>query len=129
MEIQLDFEPNGVVAMFDQHDVIDTMNFEEACHTGVSLDFNDSVTTLLCSYGKDHRREAFEPRAEWLPMVKECEGCIFTDYREGFHRTVDIYRESWMSPDCMKPATAVTARSNGFEGRPEQVKQLWPPRI
>ena len=101
MEIQLDFEPNGVVAMFDQHDVIDTMNFEEACHTGVSLDLNDSVTTLLCSHGKDHRREAFEPRAEWLPMVKECEGCIFTDYREGFHRTVDIYRESWMSPDCI----------------------------
>ena len=39
--------------------------------------------------------------AAYHPMVAECDGHIFTDYREGHHRDVDVYREPWMKSNCV----------------------------
>ena len=93
--------PNGVVALFDQHDVVDTMSFEEACDTGIALDYMEQVTSYICSFGKKYRQETFHQNMSWSPMVNECAGYIFTDYREGRHPSVDVYRESWMLPNCI----------------------------
>ena len=98
--INLDYDPDGVVALFDKHHVVDTLSFEEAVNTGVYMDHLEGVTTLLCSYGKSHRRETFDRDQPWSPMVNECDGHIFTDMREG-HPMVDVYREPWMSDTCV----------------------------
>ena len=87
--------------MLDFHDVIDTMNHEEAARTGVELDHLENTVTLACSYGHSKREHMFDRDAEWCPMIAECDGHIFTDYREGWHRTVDIYREDWMQKTCI----------------------------
>ena len=92
---------DGVVALFDQHHVIDTLSYEEAGATGVQLDHLNGVTVLRCSKARSHRQSAFDQYARWWPMANECEGHIFTDYDKGYHRTVDIYRESWMQPNCI----------------------------
>ena len=39
--------------------------------------------------------------AAYHSMVAECDGHIFTDYREGYHRSVDVYREPWMATNCV----------------------------
>ena len=93
--------PSGIVAMLDHHGVIDTMSFDEACQTGVDFDHCDALTTFMCSFGRRHRQDALSVDAAYHPMVAECDGCIFTDYREGYHRDVDVYREPWMGPRCV----------------------------
>ena len=55
----LDSSAVKAVGMFDFHDVIDTMSFDESCDTGVDLDFVEEVVTYLCSFGKEHRTNAF----------------------------------------------------------------------
>ena len=87
--------------MLDHHGVIDTMSFDQACQTGVDLDHCDDVTTFMCSFGKRHRRDALSTSAAYHPMVAECDGHIFTDYREGYHCDVDVYREPWMESNCV----------------------------
>ena len=92
---------DGAVAMFDHHDVLDTLTWNESEQLGVALDHIEKVNTFLCSFGRSHRQEAFLEDAPWYPMVSECDGHIFTDYREGYHRTVDVYREPWMPSSCI----------------------------
>ena len=102
-----------MLALFDQHDVVDTLNFDQACAVGLGFDYAEAIAPILCSYGRDHRLEAFDRAQPWAPMVAECEGHIFTDYREGWHRSVDVYREAWMPPSCI-----------GFRGGKGQVARL-----
>ena len=90
-----------VVVMLDHHGVIDTMTPQQARHTGVDLDHCNEVTTLMCSFGRQHRRDAMNTRAAYHSMVAECDGHIFTDYPSGHHRSVDVYREPWMGSNCV----------------------------
>ena len=87
--------------MFDLHDVTDTMTHEEAARTGVEIDYLEHTVMLACSYGKRNRTRMFNRAAEWYPMIAECDGHIFTDFRDGWYKTVDIYRESWMDKTCI----------------------------
>ena len=87
--------------MLDHHGVIDTMTPQQARHTGVDLDHCNEVTTLMCSFGRQHRRDAMNTRAAYHSMVAECDGHIFTDYPLGHQRSVDVYRESWMGSNCV----------------------------
>ena len=84
------------VALFDKHDVVDTLSRDEAIEVGIDFEHDDKVAALICSYGFRHREETFDRDAEFYPFVAECDGHIFTDYREGYRRWVDIYRERWM---------------------------------
>lgn len=87
--------------LFDLHNVINTMNHEEAARTGVELDYLENTVTLACSYGHRNRQGMFNRNAEWCPMIAECDGHIFTDFREGWYSTVDIYRNDWMNKTCI----------------------------
>ena len=102
-----------MAALFDHHDVVDTLDFDQACDVGACFDHAYDIAPILCSYGINHRLEAFDRNQPFAPMVAECEGHIFTDYREGWHRNVDVYREYWMPPSCI-----------GFRGDKGQVAQL-----
>ena len=97
----IDHESTQVVALFDQHDVVDTMTYDQAATVGVGIEHIDNVVPLICSFGKAHRKETFNEHAEWSPMVDECKGYVFTDYRDGFYRTVDVYKEDWMMDNCI----------------------------
>ena len=35
-------------------------------------------------------------------MISECDGIICTDYREGWYREIDIYREEGMPSHCVR---------------------------
>ena len=70
------------------------------------------VDTILCSFGKNQRTEIFRP-GPWTPLVSECDGYLFTDYRVGYHRTVDVYRDWWVGPKMV-----------GVRGDKGQVAQL-----
>ena len=97
----LDSDNVKVAAMFDLHDVVNTMTFDEACDTGVDLEFIDEVATFLCSKGKNGRPNTFLRSNTFSPMINECDGHIFTDYTTGHHRNVDIYKEPWMPTRCI----------------------------
>ena len=97
----LNHYPDGVVVFFDQHNVVDTMTFDEACDTGTSLDHIENVNVFICSYGRDHREETYSQEVEWCPMVAECDGYIFTDYCEGYYQSIDVYRDDWMEPNTI----------------------------
>ena len=45
-----------MAALFDMHDVVGTMSYDEAAHVGVALDHVDGLCPLLCFYGRPHRR-------------------------------------------------------------------------
>ena len=92
----LNIYPDGVVVFFDKHNVVDTMTFDEACDTGISLDHMEKVTSFICSYGRNRREETFSQCVPWCAMIAECDGHIFTDYRVGYRGFVDVYREDWM---------------------------------
>ena len=113
----LDEDGVEMAALFDKHDVVDTLTFEQACAVGIDFDHRDAIATLLCSFSPrnaiDHRLETFDRTVPFAPMVGECDGHIFTDHREGFHRYVDVYRDDWMRPNCI-----------GFRGDKGQVAQL-----
>ena len=106
-----------MAALFDKHDVVNTLDFDEACAVGVDFDHRDAIAPILCSYSPrnaiDLRLETFDRTQPWAPMVGECDGHIFTDHREGFFRCVDVYREEWMLPNCI-----------GFRGDKGQVARL-----
>lgn len=96
----LNYHPDGVVALFDKHNVVDTMTFEEACDTGTSLDHVEKLNTFICSKSSSRNRsireETFSGDVAWRAMVASCDGHIFTDYRVGHHKSIDVYREDWM---------------------------------
>ena len=93
---ELDYSPDGIVALFDHHDVVDTLNYDEACDVGVSLDHIEDANTYLCSFGKSHRQNVLNPYAAWAPMIEDMDGCLFTDYRANPYNWVHVYREPWM---------------------------------
>ena len=89
------------VVMLDHGGVINTVSADEACDTGVERDHLDGTVTLMCSYGYGHRQESLDPTNDYYPLVAECAGYIFTDYRTGFHESVDVYRDPWMPLNCI----------------------------
>ena len=104
----LDEDVVDMAALFDKHDVVNTLDFDEACAVGVDFDHRDAIAPILCSYSPrnaiDLRLETFDRTQPWAPMVGECDGHIFTDQREGMHRYVDVYREEcgvWHVPPPM----------------------------
>ena len=109
----LDDAPVDLLALFDKHDVVDTLSFHEACAVGLGFDYEEAIAPILCSYGRRYRLETFDRTQPWAPMVAECQGHIFTDFPEGWHRSVDVYREPWMPPSCI-----------GFRGDKGQVARL-----
>ena len=88
-------------ALFDHHHVVDTLSHLEACTVGVELDHNPVVVSYLCSFGREHRQRAFFEDVPYRPMIAELDGFIFTDYRHGRGAYVDVYRERWMTPNCV----------------------------
>ena len=87
--------------MLDHNGVINTLSEDEAVDTGVELDHLDGTVILMCSYGYEHRQRSLDPGNDYYPLVAECAGYIFTDYRAGFHGSVDVYRDPWMPPNCI----------------------------
>ena len=84
-------------ALFDMHDVVDTLDKDQAIDVGVDLDHLDTIGTVICSFGKSHRHDVFDLNAEWCAFVAEMDGVVFTDYRWSWHDKVDIYREIGMN--------------------------------
>ena len=71
------------VTMFDKHDVVDTLDWEEAADVGVSLDHlgygtYNYMPVILCSRGIGWAHTAFQARAPWRPFVAELDGYVFT---------------------------------------------------
>ena len=89
-------------ALFDHHHVVDTFSHREACTVGVELDRNPAVVSYLCSLGREHRQRAFLEDVPYRPMIAELDGFIFTDDRHGKGAYVDVYRERWMTPNCVE---------------------------
>ena len=98
---RLRYYRDGLCVLIDLHHVIDTMDHEESISLGVTLDHIEKATTILCSFGHAHRRKAFDITAEFYPIINECDGYIFTDYRQGYYESVDVYREPWMAKNCV----------------------------
>ena len=94
----------NTVALFDKHDVIDTLNREEAIESGCDLEHGVGVRNLVCSYGTCHRKETFDKNKVWYPFVNEMDGFIFTDQRKAegrYYNQINIYREDWMGITCI----------------------------
>ena len=80
-----------VIAMFDHHGVVDTLDDETAIGTGVALSHLD-IPSILCSYGAAHVFAALNPNTEYHPFISELDGAIFTDVREHRFHDCDVYR-------------------------------------
>ena len=94
----------NAVALFDQHDVIDTLSHDEAEDIGVEIDSLVGIRSYLCSYGKRHRQDSNDDRNSWGVFVAEMDGMIFTDHRQAHERyrnQVIIYRSDWMNNTCI----------------------------
>ena len=89
-------------ALFDHHHVVDTLSHPEACTVGVELDHNPVVVSYLCSFSWKYRQRAFFEDVPYRPMISELDGFIFPDYRFGRDKDVDVYRERWMTPNCVR---------------------------
>ena len=59
--------------MLDHSGVIDTLSTDQARQIGVHLDHYNDVTTVMCSFGKQYRRDALTEKATYHPMVAECD--------------------------------------------------------
>ena len=46
-------------ALFDMHDVVDTLDKDQAIDVGVDLDHLESIGSVICSFGKSHRHGTF----------------------------------------------------------------------
>ena len=104
-----------MAALFDKHDVVDTMDSDEACAVGVAFDHRDAIAPILCSFSPrnaiDLRLETFDRTQPWAPMVCECDGHIFTDQSEAgrlaslaFHRScLTTKRKSSTCSDAAQP--------------------------
>ena len=99
------------IALFDYHDVIDTLSVDEACEVGVALDYvNDDVNavpSILCSFGWHHSLETFDETTEWHPFICSMDGYVFTDERESKWQRLRVYRDPRM------PHAQHTIRVNG----------------
>ena len=65
------------VALFDHHDVADTLDRDEAIELGISLEHLPEPS-VLCSYGKDHSHEVYDNvtygGCPFRPFLRELEG-------------------------------------------------------
>ena len=80
----------------DMHDVVDTLTWTEAIDVGLAIDYSDKINGFLCSYGKDHRHEAFDRSMPFSPLINDLDGYIWPDYRQRWHDCIDVYRKPWM---------------------------------
>jgi hypothetical protein len=85
------------IALFDYHDVIDTLSWEEACEVAldVALDVNP-VPSILCSFGWHHCLDTFIKTNAWHPLIKEMAGFVFTDDKESKWQRLRVYRDARM---------------------------------
>ena len=111
-----------VVSLLDKHDAVDNMTRHEAVDVGVDLDHMEYVCTLLCSYGLDQRLQAFDRSQEWYPMVTECDGYTFTDYRVGTHPSVDIYI---VKNGCRSTASGCVVTKASWLNSRENLASCW----
>ena len=81
-----------VVAMFDKHNVVDTLNEAEASSLGIEMDHMDDVSSVICSYGRSHQRETWRQGSPWYPFVCQIDGAVFTLERDNGRRMVDVER-------------------------------------
>ena len=86
------------IAIFDKHDVVDTLGHQESVNTIVDLDHIPGLCTLICSFGHRFRRKTFWADNTYAPFIQGVDGVIFTDVRKNGCREVRIYREQWMHP-------------------------------
>ena len=70
----LDDDPVDMLALFEKHDVVDTLSFHEACEVGLAFDHEEAIAPILCSHGRRYRLETFDRTQPWAPMVGECDG-------------------------------------------------------
>ena len=91
----------NTVALLDKHWVVDTLCERNAIRTGIKLEFLPGIRTVLLSYGRDHRKATFKRDEPWYPLINNMHGYIFTDYRECWRNTVEVYRENWMGMNCI----------------------------
>ena len=98
----VDHENTEVYALFDYHDVVSEMSHDEAADIGVNLEFIDGVTPLILSRARAHhvRRSVFE-NTSVAPMIRQCEGVIFTDLWQSKYDVVDVYQEKWMQQNVI----------------------------
>ena len=89
------------IGLFDKHDVVDTLNHNQAVYAGEAIDCIHGVRSILLSYGRDHRKASFKNWEAWYPFIGILDGYIFTDYRECWRDHVDVYRGNWMSTNCI----------------------------
>ena len=87
-----------VVAMFDKHHVVDTLNWQDAVHTGNHMDHMDDVSSVICSYGRSHQRDTWRRDADWFPFVCQIDGAVFTLTRDNGYRMVDIEQVEGCGP-------------------------------
>jgi hypothetical protein len=85
------------IALFDYHDVIDTLSWEEACEVAldVALDVNP-VPSILCSFGWHHCVDTFIKTNAWHPLIKEMAGFVFTDDKESKWQRLRVYQDPRM---------------------------------
>jgi len=100
--------PIQFAALFDFHDVLDSLNPQEAFVLGVHLEHlsnrKNFIPCFLCSFGKAHAEKAFEviKPAGWasdlestLPWSEMLDGCVFTDVRKNDTDKFEVYRPKW----------------------------------
>ena len=93
---ELDSHLVEAAVILDYHDVVDTMSFDEAAELGTVLDNIGATSIILCSYGFRKREKGFDETLPWAPLIHECDGYVFTDFRVGWHASVDVYQDAWM---------------------------------
>ena len=83
-------------ALFDCHNVVNTLSSEEAVMVSVELEHLSSSVSfmplLLCSHPKESSVDVFNLDHSWAPMVHQMHGYIFTDERKSLEKSVRVYR-------------------------------------
>lgn len=91
----------NTVVLFDKHDVVDTLNNQQAIQAGEAIDYMPGIRSVLLSYGRDNRKGSFNPAERWRPYISCLDGYISTDYPDCWLNNVEAYGENWMPLHCI----------------------------
>ena len=80
------------VALFDKHNVSDTLNHWQAEQTGGGIDFMPGIRSVLLSYGRKHRKGTFDRNTRYYPFISSMDGHISTDHPDSWKDRVEVYR-------------------------------------
>ena len=83
-----------VIALYDMHDVVDTLSSDDAASVGVECEHGADygILNCICSFGTnpDHVSKMFDPTRPHAPFIAEMDAVILTTTRSSKSNSVSI---------------------------------------